>query len=395
MSSHLRLPQVLLLVETSREYGRGLVEGIARYAEECGPWSIHFEERGLADPLPRWLKDWRGDGIISRTIFPQHAARLLATGLPVVELFAQPERNTPVVRPNDETIARLATEHFLDRGLRHLAFFCTARAHWASWREQAFERLVRKHGCDYHVFRSTPQERTAKVVSRPVDDRVVIRWVSSLPQPCGVFCATDIHAMQLIRSCQGCGIAVPEQIAVLGVDNDPVICRVCYPQLSSVDLGSTRIGYEAARLLDRMMRGSRSRQEDVCVEPVQIVTRQSTDTLAINDPEVASAVRLIREQACRRVRVADIANALAMSRRSLEQRFQAVLHRYPQQELIRVRMERAKTLLSDSDASIASVAKTSGFTSLAYFSRAFRRHAGMTPREYRRERRLGSDSERP
>ena len=125
MSRHLRLPQVLLLIKTSRAYGRGLVEGIARYAEQRGPWSIYFDERGLRDRLPQWLKNWRGDGIISRTTHKLDMAKLLGVRVPVVELFARPVLTTPLVRPDEARIARLAAEHFLGRGLRHLAFFCT------------------------------------------------------------------------------------------------------------------------------------------------------------------------------------------------------------------------------------------------------------------------------
>lgn len=393
MARQLRLPQVLLLIETSRAYGRGLVEGIARYAEERGPWSIHFEERGLGDPLPRWLKDWRGDGIISRTTRRRDMEKLQGLRLPIVELFGQPGLTMPVVRPREETIARLAAEHFLDRGLGHFAFFSSSRAAWVCWRQKAFESFLQDRGHECRSFCTAPERLRGDKESSPGDDRAVVRWLKELPQPCGVFCATDQHAMRLLRVCRNCGIAVPEQIAVLGVDNDPVICGVCHPPLSSIELGSDRIGYEAASLLDRMMARRRPSTGDVLIEPVEIVTRQSTDTLAIDDPEVAQAVRMIREQACRRARVSDVADVLGLSRRALEQRFQAALQRNPQEELIRVRMERAKSLLSRGETRMASIAKASGFSSLAYFSRAFRRHTGMTPRQYRTKyRQSASDS---
>ena len=142
------------------------------------------------------------------------------------------------MRPNEETIARLAAEHFLDRGLRNLAFFCTDQGHWARWRGQAFQRVLQERGYHCYTFRSVPGRHTAGKKPRSIDDRKVIRWLHGLPKPCGVFCATDLHAMQLTRSCRTCGILVPEQIAVLGVDNDPVICGVCFPRLSSIELGS-------------------------------------------------------------------------------------------------------------------------------------------------------------
>jgi LacI family transcriptional regulator len=377
-----------LLIETSRAYGRGLVEGIARYAEEHGPWSIYFDERGLCDPLPHWLKNWRGDGIISRTTHKRDMVKLLAARLPVVELFPNPALDVPLVRPDEEALARLAAEHFLDRGLRNLAFFCTDQAHWTRCRCQTFQRVLQERGYGCHTFSAVHERHPAGKKPRPIDDRKVIRWVQGLPKPCGVFCASDIHAMQLTRSCRTCGILVPEQIAVLGVDNDPVICGVCFPRLSSIELGSARIGYEAAALLDRLMAGQAPPNEGVCVEPVQVITRQSTDTLAIEDPDMAQAARLIREQACRRLQVSHVADALGLSRRVLEQRFRVALHRNPKEEIVRVQMERAKMLLSTTDMAVALVAKKSGFTSMAYFSRAFRQQVGSTPRAYRKQHRM-------
>jgi LacI family transcriptional regulator len=383
-----RIPRVLLLIETSRAYGRGLVEGIMHYAEENGPWSIYFEERGLTDPLPRWLKQWRGDGIISRTPHKADLARLLATGLPVVQMWP----DLPLVYPDDEGIARLAVEHFLDRGLRQFAFFCTDRAHWIDVRRRAFEQTVQQ--CEYRCdsFRFAPARSSAGKKARQIDDRSVIRWLRKLPKPCGVLCATDFYAMRLVSACRTAGIIVPEQVAVLGVDNDPVFCGVCFPRLSSIDLGSDRIGYEAAALLDRMMGGKRPPQKGVCVEPRQVVTRESTDVLAVDDAGMAQAVRLIREQACRPLRVGQVAAAVGLSRRVFEQRFRRALHRSPKEEMLRVRIERAKMLLSTSDLAVSLVARKSGFSSPEYFARAFRRQTGTTPRTYRRQRRRHGES---
>ena len=220
----------------------------------------------------------------------------------------------------------------------------------------------------------------------------MIRWLRELPKPCGLLCATDSHAVQLARCCRACGIFVPEQLAVLGVDNDPVLCAVCFPRLSSIELGSERIGYEAAALLDRMMAGQPPPKKGICIEPQGVIARESTDILAIDDIEIAQAVRLIRQQACRHLRVTQITEVLGLSRRLFEQRFQQALHRNPKEEILRHQMERAKMLLSNTDLTITKVAKESGFTSLAYFSRAFRRQIGLTPRDYRKKHRLASES---
>jgi LacI family transcriptional regulator len=390
-----RVRKVLLLIETSRAYGRGLVEGVARYAEESGRWSIYFEERGLNDPLPRWLRQWHGDGIISRTLHKADLERLVALRLPLVELYAGAKSKVPRVCQDEIAVASLASEHFFDRGLQNLAFFSTNHAHWIESRRRAFEQVMQSSGLSCTVFDFPPNTRTGCKKARSLDDRDVIRWVRKLSKPCGIFCASDLFAMRLLRACRSGGIAVPEEVAVLGVDNDPVFCGTSYPRLSSIDLGSERIGYEAAALLDRMMSGKPAPKENVCIRPNQIFVRESTDILAIDDVEMAQAVRMMREQACLPLKIAQVAEAVGLSRRVFEQRFCIVLGRSPKEEILRVRMDRAKMLLATSDLSVATVAKKSGFTSLEYFTRAFRKHAGMTPRAYRSSQRLPTMHTKP
>lgn len=377
-----RVLQVLLLIETSRAYGRGLVEGIARYAEENAPWSILFEERGLTDPLPRWFKQWRGDGILSRTHRKANLTRLRVSGVPVVELYAGPQSGAPCVYQDEAAVAQLALEHFWDRGFRHYAFFASDGDFWIQQRRQAFARAVAERDLTCHHF--GPPTAPASATRLP-DERRLRRWLRGLPKPCGIFCASDFYAMRLVRACRAGGLLVPEQIAVLGVDNDPVFCATSAPRLSSIDLGSERIGYEAARLLARLMAGQAAPAGGVSVSPLRVLTRESTDLLALEDEELARAVRLIRQQGCGPLRVAEVAARLGLSRRVLETRFRQTLHRSPKEEILRVRMERAKLLLGTTELAVAQVAKRCGFTSLEYFIRAFRRRQGQTPRSYRQQ----------
>ncbi len=385
-----RLPHVLLLIETSRAYGRGLVEGVGRYVKEHGPWSIYYEERGLNDPLPRWLKDWRGDGIITRTASKANLTRLQATGLPIVELGADPALGLPSVFPNHDRVSRMAADHFLDRGLRHLAFYCTDGLWWMDKRREAFARALAERGLGCEVFGRPRRGRECK---RPQSlERETLAWLRQLPKPCGVFCASDLYASRLTHACRNGGIAVPEQVAVLGVDNDPVMCGMSFPPLSSIDPASQQIGYQAAALLDQLMAGKKPPTFAVQVDPLAAITRQSTDVLAIPDPNVAQAVRLIREHACRGLRVAQVAEAVGLSRRLFEQRFQRTLQRTAKQEILDVQIERARMLLRETDLLTAAVARKTGFASLEYFSRAFHRETGLPPREYRRKSRFAGPS---
>jgi LacI family transcriptional regulator len=384
MSERLRSPQVMLLIDTSSVYGRELIEGIGRYAAEHGPWSIYHEDRGLFDPLPPLLKGWKGDGIMARSVRKADLKRLLATGLPVVELFADFALSPPQVCPDEEMIGKLAVDHFLDRGLRSLAFFASDWAWWIDTRRDAFTGAIRKCGlpCEYVELRA--QRKSKKRIA----ESELIRWLDSLPKPCGVFCACDVYASQVTNACRRSGIAVPSQIAVLGVDNDPVICSVSFPPLSSIDLHSKAVGYEAAALLDRMMAGHLPPKRTVLVEPGQVVTRESTDIMAVEDADVAQAIRLIREHACRGLHVTEVAKAVGLSCRALQQRFQRILQRSPKEEVMRVQIERAKMLLSQTDMNVELVSKRCGFAAFEYFVRAFRRETGATPRRYRKTCRI-------
>lgn len=386
MSPRLRSPQVMLLIDTSSVYGRELIEGIGRYAAEHGPWSIYHEDRGLLDPLPPVLGRWRGDGIVARSVRKGDLKRLLATRLPMVELFADFALSPPQVSPREETIGRLAAEHFLERGLRNLAYFASDWAWWIDTRRQAFGRAVRQSAVACNYFELQPPRPSKK----RLDEKTLDAWIHSLPKPCGVFCACDVYAIQVTNACRRRGIAVPAQVAVLGADNDPVVCSVSFPPLSSVDLNSKRVGYEAAALLDRLMAGQPPPKTNILVEPSRVVTRESTDMMAVDDADVAQAVRLIREHACRGLRVKDLVDAVGLSRRVLQQRFRRVLQRTPKAELMRVQIDRARMLLVQTDLSVEQIAKTTGFTAFEYFVRAFRRETGSTPRVYRKNSRVAA-----
>jgi LacI family transcriptional regulator len=386
MLKRLRSPEVMLLIDTSSVYGRELVEGIGRYAAEHGPWSIHHEDRGLFDPLPPLLKGWQGDGIMARSVRKADLKRLLATGLPVVELFADFALSPPAVCPNENTIGKLAADHFLDRGLRNVAFFAGDWAWWSDTRREAFRRALRRSGRDHDYFELQPPRQSKERIS----ESSLTRWLESLPKPCGVLAAGDVYAIQVTNACRRCGIAIPTQAAVLGVDNDPVICSVSFPPLSSIELNGRRVGYEAAALLDRMMDGHAAPKKTVLVEPGQVITRASTDIMAVDDADVAQAIRLIREHSCRGLRASEVADAVGLSLRALQQRFQRVLRRTIKEELMQVRIDRAKMLLCQTDMSVEQVAKRSGFATFGYFVRAFRREMGITPRRYRGQCRVAN-----
>lgn len=376
-------PAVVLLIETSNEYARGLLRGIMAYIREHGRWSIYLPEQGRGEAPPGWLRRWHGDGIIARIETPQIARAVAASRLPAVDLSAGRHLpDIPWVETDDEAFTRAAVEHLLQRGFRRLGFCGEPRFNWSRWRREHFERMVGEAGAQCHVYESTAS--ADKPVSYQREHRRLVSWVRKLPKPIGVMACYDIKGQQLLDACREAGIAVPEEVAVLGVDNDELLCNLSSPPLSSVVPNTHRTGYQAAALLGRMMDGEPLGEQSHRIPPLGIATRQSTDILAIDDPEVAAAVRFIREHASEGINVADLLREVPLTRRELENRFRNMLGCTPHEEIVRVRIDRVKRLLGETDLPIQRVAQLTGFRHVEYLSAAFKKRVGLSPRQYRR-----------
>jgi LacI family transcriptional regulator len=378
-----RRRSVALLIETSNAYARGLLEGVIQYVRHHEAWSIFLPEQERGASPPHWLSRWRGDGIIARIETDEIARAVRATRLPVVDVSAARRvPDIPWVETDDGEIARLAVEHLLERGFRQLGFCGDSSFNWSMWRQQHFARLVAEAGHVCHIYESRP--RWAKGYSWNREKRGLANWVRRLPRPIGVMASYDIMAQQLLDVCRELNVAVPEEVAVIGVDNDRLLCDLASPPLSSVIPNAPRTGYEAASLLDQMMSRRPVPPEGHLIQPLGIETRQSTDVLAIDDPDIAEALRFIREQACAGIRVVDVLRHVPLSRRMLESRFRDRLGRTPHQEITRLRIERVKQLLSETDLSLAEIAGHAGFDHVEYLSVVFKREVGVTPGGFRR-----------
>jgi LacI family transcriptional regulator len=209
-------------------------------------------------------------------------------------------------------------------------------------------------------------------------------WIAALPKPIGLMACDDARARHVLEACRGLGVHVPEQVAVIGVDNDETICELTDPPLSSVDQGAHRLGYQAAATLERMMSGRRVARRCRYTLPEHVVSRLSTDVLAMDQADIANAVRFIRQRACEGIQVCDVVAAVGLSRSTLERQFQAVMRRTIHQEIARIRLERVKQLLRGNELTLKQVAARTGFRHLTYFNRIFRLRTGQTPAAYRR-----------
>jgi LacI family transcriptional regulator len=380
MAVHPPLLKVALLFETTNAYARALLLGVGDFILSHGPWSVHFAELGSDDTPPPWLTGWNGHGVLFRGENRRIARAVARLDMPMVDLT--PSRllqRAPWVKSDDTAIARLAAQHFLERGFRHFAFCGDARFSWSKRRGEQFGLLVRGGGRSWHAY---PPARGIANGDAEVD--AIATWLGRLPKPVAVFACYDNRGQQVLEACRRANLAVPEEIAVLGVDNDEVLCALSPPPLSSVILNPRRAGWEAAALLASMMNGERiSLEEPHLIPPLGIATRQSSDILAVGDPKIASALRYIREHACEGIRVSDVLRHCPMARRALEARFRKLIGRTPRQEILRVQLNRVKELLVGTDLPVWEIAGRTGFET-DYLSVVFKQETALAPTEYRK-----------
>ncbi len=379
--------RVALIIETSNEYARGLLHGIRAYIREHDPWAIYFSEQSRGEALD-WLEDFNGDGIIARIETRAIAQAVTAKGLPTIDVSAA--RHVPAlswVETDNPAIARMAAEHLLSRGFKHFGFCGAPLFNWSRERSDTFEQLIKEAGRDCSVYPRKPWRTREAAPAWVREQKAVEAWIRSLPRPCGIMACYDIRAQQVVEVCRNLGIAVPDEIAVVGVDNDELLCDLCDPPLSSVAPDTDRTGYVAAELLDCMMAGKKAPADAHLIPPLGLVTRQSTDVLAVADAEVSAALRYIRDHACDGISVEDVLKQVPVSRRVLDKRFHALLGRTVHDEIGRLQIERVKELLAETDLPLATVAQRAGFNYVEYMSVVFKKKAGVPPSEYRESKR--------
>ncbi len=330
---------------------------------------------------------WNGDGIIARASTPKIARTLLRTGVPTVDLNDQVRGlGLPQIHSDHAAIARLAADHLMDRGFRHFAYFGFPVVEWSVRRQEAFRRHVTDAGHQFHE--GLPARRVSwshQQASWEAEMEKVADWVKKLPKPLGVMAGNDIRGIQMLDACRQAGVAVPEEAAVVGVDNEELVCLLAYPPLSSVIPDAYRIGYEAAALLDRMMNGVRAAEPLRTIPPLRVAIRQSSDVTAIADPCVASAMQFIREHACDGIGVDDVVEYLTMSRSVLQRSFRNELGHTILTAITAIRMQRVKQLLTETDLSLYEIADRTGYAYAEYLSTTFKRQTGQSPSAYRRK----------
>lgn len=378
-------PHVAVCVDKARGYGRGVLQGIADYIEAFGPWSLFIEPDAIGRYGERWLADWKGDGVLAYIEDPAFAQQLRRRRIPAVELFGhRDDLGLPQVANDDVAIGRLAAQHFLDRQFKNFAFTGYPDEMWVRRRLAGFQETVAAGGafsCEFFP------RNTHSLADYESNQSRLRQWLHHLPKPVALMACSDRHAQRVLDACRIAGISVPEEIAVIGVDNDEQTCRLTNPPLSSVIDNPRKIGFEAARMLGELMHqsGRHRKAGTIHVAPIGIATRLSTDITATEDPLVARALQMIRERTGVGLTADELALQLNVSRSVLFRRFRKTLGRTPLREINRVLLERVKTLLKQKELTLETVASMTGFDHPEYLSVLFKRETGMTPGTYRRE----------
>jgi len=371
-------PEVAILLSTSSGWGRRIVKGILAYAAEAGPWHLWVQPNAprIFEQLP---EGWRGDGIIARVVDSRLAAALDESRLPVVNVadFALEGFSAPCVRTDDRASTRMAVEHFKERGLRNVAIAAPRHNPNPIWYADAFAEAAASEGlpCSFFALKGNRLEQTDELV----------QWLGSLTKPVGILVWGQVNGVFVVDCCMRAGLSVPHDVAVLDGSYDEVLCHACFPPLSGILIPTEQIGYRAAEALHGMMLGEEVPHKTTYLPPLGIMEHLSTDTLNVEDPKMAKVARYIREHACGPIAIDDILRAVPMSRRALERRFRQAFGRSAFGEVRRLRVNKARQLLAQTDMPMQHIAEACGYASYNYLTNVFKKTTGMSPRDYRRQ----------
>ncbi|SHG87531.1 XylR family transcriptional regulator [Ferrimonas marina] len=379
---------ISLLVNANKTFDRQLIQGIGDYLRlaQCS-WDLYIEEdfRCRLNNVHAWAVD----GIIADMDDPEIARSLAGVTIPVVGFggsYHDPAQypEQPYVASDNVAVVEAAYQHLKAKGLQYFAFYGlppAERCRWAHERELAFVERVRSEGFSCTVFRGEPTagDRWHYSQNRLAD------WLQNLPRGTGVLAVTDARARHLLQLCERLNLLVPEQIAIIGIDDEEMVQSLVRTPLSSVRQGCQQMGYLAARMLHRQMQGLPLAKDHPLVGPDAVLERASSDYQPLSDPYVMQALHYIRHHACKGVKSEQVCDFVGISRSNLERRFKAVCGHSIHFALHHTRLERAKSLLDEGKLATAEIARLSGYPSVQYLYNVFKKDLGMTPKDYREQ----------
>ena len=372
--------RVALLVETSHGSGREILKGIARFSRQNANWQLFHGASGLTEQIPEWLDEWEGDAVIARIQNEETREKLEKIDIPVVDVLGVCPNPFPLVHVDDIAIAQMAARHFLDRDFQHFAYCGIAGENWSELRGKAFQEATRER-LSFHEFQS-PRTRDSPT---PHEFQRLQEWLRKLPKPTAMMVCSDQRGLELLEACLSEKIPVPEEIAVVSVDNDLALCDLSDPPLSSIRGGHFNVGFEAARLTEHLLNGGEAPRKPLLVPPNGLVERESSRVRAIDDPVVARGVQFIRENLADSLTNDSIARAVGVSRTLFQQKFRESMKKTIREFILERRIERAVLLIESTDIPFAEIADRSGFRHQEYLGQVVKKATGCTPGTLRKE----------
>jgi LacI family transcriptional regulator len=377
--------KILLLLESARTCERDFLRGIARYSHLHGPWAFYrkpkfyLKNRNEGVSLSQ-IKAFDPDGIIVSDT--ENFETILSLGKPtLIHTFKADTYNAPKIIGDSQQTGVMAAEHLLGLGFSNFAYCGLGKYYWSRGRYASFRDTIKRAGFDVAYFELSPKQIKNAL---PKELQRLAKWLTSVI-PAGLMTCADDCSQYIVEACKLADIQIPEQIGFIGVDNDDMVCELSDPPLSSIALDFAKAGYQAADLLDHLMSNKDTPQKNITVLPSHIVTRASTDILAINDEDVANAVQFIRQHSNRLIQISDVLAEVTCSQRTLHQKFQENLGHSVHQEIKRVRIERIAKLLRETDIPISSIALKLGYSNINHISRYFQQARNITPLAYRKQ----------
>jgi LacI family transcriptional regulator len=378
------IPKILLFIDISRGFGREMLSGISRYAALHGPWTFYHNPPGYLNSTsrfgPKQIASLRPDGIIYSMV---HLKDLSMLDVPKIAYEHNKYTGSiPCVYSDNAEAGRLAARHLLDQGHQQFAYCGYSGLRWSAERCEAFCAAIKEAGASVDIYRPKGKHCSSSIR----EDASIREWLQTLPKPIGMLCANDDRAETVLQICTTLEYSVPEDVSVIGVDDDEYVCERQNPPLSSIRFATDQAGYQAAALLHRMMQGKEKMAgQRIHAQATGVNPRQSTDVLMVRHADVRKALRFIRENVNRPIQVNDVVRATGLSHRGLSDRFNAELGCSIIEQLTRVRITFICRLLTDTDLQIQEIAKAVGYEDDRHFSRYVKRATGFTPQAYRRK----------
>ncbi|CAG4988975.1 Xylose operon regulatory protein [Dyadobacter sp. CECT 9275] len=378
--------KIILLLDFAEEYSKSLMKGINAYSKEHGPWVFcrmplfHRETVGIGGIL-KWALEWGADGIIGQLYNDKEIQTIVEAGIPLIaQDFKERFAEIPNITGAYHVTGQLAADYFLKKGFLNFAFYGFRDIVWSRERAEGYEARLKKSGHKVHYFEHKKARSSELWYYKPSS---LSRWLKSLPKPIALMSCDDNQGQHITEACRQLGIRIPEEVAVLGVDNDEMICDLSDPPLSSISLDAEKGGYESARLMDHMIRNGTKHFYDIVVEPVQIITRHSTDIYATHDDHIASSLKYIHQNIDKNLHVDEVVKQVPLSRRALEKRFFEITGYPVYKYIFNLRIEKFTQKLLDTDMSVFEIALDMGLADSKNIARQFRQVKGCSPSVYR------------